>query len=64
NKACTLPSLTKSDLSHLEITIPSIEEQNEFEKYVKHLDKSKFAIKEAMKNAQKIFDGILKESLK
>ena len=54
NKACTLPSLTKSDLSHLEITIPSIEEQNEFEKYVKHLDKSKFAIKEAMENVLKI----------
>ena len=54
NKACTLPSLTKSDLSNLEIMIPSIEDQNKFEKYVNHLDKSKFAIKEAMNNVLKL----------
>lgn len=63
NKTCTLPSLTKSDLSNLEIMIPSIEEQNKFDKYVKHLDKSKVALKDTIKSLNKIYTSIINTNL-
>ena len=42
-------------LKNYKVTLPPIELQDEFAKFYKHLDKSKFAIKEAVNNAQNIF---------
>ena len=42
NKACTLPSVTKSDLLQLWINIPPMELQNQFEDFVRQTDKSKY----------------------
>ena len=50
-------------LKNYRVSLPPIELQDEFAEFYKHIDKSKFVIKEAMNNAQKIFDGILRENL-
>ena len=60
----TINQITGNMLSKVVVPMPDEDSIAKFEQFYKHLDKSKFAIKEAMKNAQKIFDGILKESLK
>ena len=55
--------ISAKSLKTVIIKLPTTELQDKFAEFYKHLDKSKFAIKEAMNNAQKIFDGILRESL-
>ena len=59
----TIKHLNQNKLENFEIILPEISKQQEFAEFYKHLDKSKFAIKETMNNAQKIFDGILRNSL-
>lgn len=63
-KGATILGITIEDLKNIEIPDVNKIMQKEFTSFVRHLDKSKFAIKEVMKNAQKIFDGILRENLK
>ena len=63
-KGATILGITIEDLKNIEIPDVNKIMQKEFTSFVEHLDKSKFAIKEAMNNAKKIFDGILRENLK
>ena len=52
NKAVTIPSLTKADLLKIIIPIPPIELQNQFATFVKQIDKSKVAVKNALDKTQ------------
>ena len=61
NKATTIPSLTKSDLLNLEIILPPIELQNEFAKFVKLIDKSKFIVQQQIKDLQELLDSKMDE---
>lgn len=50
----TIKHLNQNKLENFEIILPEITKQQEFAEFYKHLDKSKFAIKEAMENVLKI----------
>lgn len=50
----TWQKLTKSQQEKIKFLIPGMDLQNKFEQLYQHLDKSKFAIKEAMENVLKI----------
>ena len=59
----TRQKLTKSQLGKIKFLIPSIDLQNEFAEFYKHLDKSKFAIKEAIESLNKIYTNIINTNL-
>ena len=61
NKATTLPSTTKSDLLKLKINVPPIDKQNEFMKFVEQSDKSKFEIKQSIKNITEVINSLLQQ---
>mgnify|MGYP003319206974 CR=1 FL=1 len=63
NKACTLPSTTKSDLLELWINIPPVEEQNVFAKFFDQIDKSKFGLQECITKLETLYEKIVNKYL-
>ena len=59
NKACTLPSVTKSDLEKLWINVPPIEEQNKFASFVKTIYQLKMRISSTLEDLNNMFSTIL-----
>ena len=60
NRQAVLPSTTKADLLNIEIQVPPIEVQNQFDTFVTQVDKSKFALVESIKLIKKSpFDMLL-----
>lgn len=48
-------------LSELQVAIPSIEEQSDFAAFVEQVDKSKFAVQQALDKAQLLFDSLMQK---
>lgn len=48
-------------LSELQVAIPSIEEQSDFATFVEQVDKSKFAVQQALDKAQLLFDSLMQK---
>lgn len=53
--------LTLKILGELEFIIPPKDKQEEFELFVKQVDKSKFAVQKALDNAQLLFDSLMQK---
>ncbi|WP_276885867.1 restriction endonuclease subunit S [Allobaculum stercoricanis] len=54
-------NLSLQDISNLSILLPSIEDQLDFEDFVKQIDKSKVAIQAALDKTQLLFDSLMQE---
>lgn len=57
----TFLEVSKSRISKMLIPVPSIELQNQFESYIKLIDKLKFIVQEQIKNLQELFDKKMDE---
>ena len=60
-KAVNQASITISDLKKMNIPAPSIEKQNEFDRFVAQVDKSKSAVQKALDKAQLLFDSLMQK---
>ena len=60
----TFNAITKNNVYNIKLPHASIEEYNQFSSLAEHLDKSKFAIKEAIGNLERIYKEIVREELK
>ena len=54
-------TITKNDARAVLIMVPPIELQNEFEAFVKQVDKSKVAIQKALDETQLLFDSLMQQ---
>ena len=54
-------TITKNDARAVLIMVPPIELQNEFEAFVKQVDKSKVAVQAALDKAQLLFDSLMQQ---
>ena len=59
NKQAVLPSLTKSDLLTIEISIPSMDQQKLFVDIIEQADKSKFELRQAIDKIDKVMKSLL-----
>ena len=57
----TRQAITKQQLEDLEIILPPIELQNQFESFVHQVDKSKVAIQKSLDETQLLFDSLMQE---
>ena len=60
-KGIAQKTLNLSEIRKIMIPIPIIEEQNEFEQFVKRVDKSKAVVQEALDEAQLLFDSLMQQ---
>lgn len=60
-KGIAQKTLNLSEIRKIMIPIPSIEEQNAFELFIKQTDKSKVAVQAALDKAQLLFDSLMQE---
>ncbi len=60
-KAVNQASITTSDLKKMMVPAPSIEEQNEFDRFVLQVDKSKVVVQKALDDAQLLFDSLMQQ---
>lgn len=54
-------TITKNDVRAVLIIVPPIELQNEFESFVKQVDKSKVAVQKALDETQILFDSLMQK---
>lgn len=54
-------TITKNDARAVLIMVPPIELQNEFEAFVKQVDKSKVEVQKALDETQKLFDSLMQQ---
>lgn len=59
----TFNAITKNNVYNIKLPYASIKEYNQFSGFSEHLDKSKFAIKEATSNLKRIYKEIINEEL-
>ena len=55
------PAIKDSDVMKYTISLPPVERQKEFEKFVKQVDKSKFAVQKSLEKTQLLFDSLMQE---
>ena len=60
-KGIAQKTLNLSEIRKIIIPVPSIEEQNAFEVFIKQVDKSKVAVQKALDEAQTLFDSLMQE---
>ena len=60
-KAVNQASITTSDLKKMKVPAPSLEKQNEFDRFVQQVDKSKFAVQKALDEARLLFDSLMQK---
>ena len=60
-KGIAQKTLNLSEIRKIMIPIPSIEEQNSFELFIKQTDKSKVAVQNALDEAQLLFDSLMQK---
>lgn len=60
-KGIAQKTLNLSEIKKILIPLPSIEEQNAFEVFVKQTDKSKAAVQKALDEAQLLFDSLMQK---
>ena len=54
-------NISNKDILNLIVPIPEISKQNEFEQFVKQLDKSKVVVQKALDEAQILFDSLMQQ---
>ena len=54
-------NLSLQDISDLNILLPAVDKQIEFENFVAQVDKSKSAVKKALDETQLLFDSLMQE---
>ena len=60
-RGATLQQINLADLRVLMISVPPMELQNEFARFIKQIDKSKLAVQKALDEAQTLFDSLMQE---
>ena len=60
-KGIAQKTLNLSEIKKIVVPLPTIEEQNQFEKFVNQIDKSKVAIQKALDEAQMLFDSLMQK---
>ena len=60
-KGIAQKTLNLSEIKTILIPLPSIEEQKNFEEFVKQVDKSKVAVQKALDEAQLLFDSLMQK---
>lgn len=58
-KAVNQASITTSDLKKMMVPAPSLEKQNEFDRFVQQVDKSKTVIQHSLERTQLLFESLL-----
>ena len=59
NKTVTIPSLVKSDLEKIVLSVPPIELQNKFAERIEKIEKLKFEIEKSIEIAQNLYDSLI-----
>ena len=57
----TFLEVSKSKIGQMKIPVPTIEKQNEFEQFVKLIDKSKFVVQQQIKDLEELLDKKMDE---
>lgn len=60
-KGIAQKTLNLSEIKKIVVPLPTIEEQNQFEKFVNQIDKSKVAIQKALDKTQLLFDSLMQK---
>ena len=60
-KGIAQKTLNLSEIRKIVIPVPTIEEQNQFETFVRQVDKSKVAVQKALDEIQLLFDSLMQE---
>ena len=60
-KGIAQKTLNLSEIKKIVVPLPTIEEQNQFEKFVNQTDKSKVAIQKSLDEAQLLFDSLMQQ---
>ena len=60
-KGIAQKTLNLSEIKKIVVPLPTIEEQNQFEKFVNQIDKSKVAVQKALDEAQTLFDSLMQK---
>lgn len=60
-KGIAQKTLNLSEIKKIVVPLPTIEEQNQFEKFVNQIDKSKVAVQKALDEAQLLFDSLMQK---
>ena len=60
-KGIAQKTLNLSEIKKIMIPLPSLDEQNEFEAFVKQIDKSKVEVQKALDETQKLFDSLMQQ---
>ncbi|MCR4615062.1 MAG: restriction endonuclease subunit S [Clostridiales bacterium] len=60
-KAVNQASITTSDLKKMRVPAPSLEKQNEFDRFVQQVDKSKAVAQKALDEAKLLFDSLMQK---
>lgn len=60
-KGIAQKTLNLSEIKKIVVPLPTIEEQNQFEKFINQIDKSKVAVQKALDEAQRLFDSLMQK---
>ena len=60
-KGIAQKTLNLSEIKKIMIPLPSLDEQNEFEAFVKQIDKSKVEVQKSLDETQKLFDSLMQQ---
>ena len=60
-KGIAQKTLNLSEIKKIVVPLPTIEEQNQFEKFVNQTDKSKVAVQKSLDEAQLLFDSLMQQ---
>lgn len=58
-KGIAQKTLNLSEIKKIVVPLPTIEEQNQFEKFINQVDKSKVAVQKSLDEAQLLFDSLM-----
>ena len=56
-----LPKVNKSQVEGFKLPLPPIELQNQFADFVRHVDKSREAVKKSLEKTQQLYDSLMQE---
>lgn len=60
-KGIAQKTLNLSEIKKIVVPLPTIEEQNQFEKFINQINKSKVAVQKALDEAQLLFDSLMQK---
>ena len=60
-KGIAQKTLNLSEIKKIVVPLPPIEEQNQFEKFINQVDKSKVAVQKSLDEAQLLFDSLMQQ---